>query len=108
MLGCLRMYNPEGDSFEWGSWLIVEEASPLVALESAICMYSYARRLGFLTAKINVRKENISVWKFHENVFGAVLLEETGLDLFYEVSAEAIDMRLKKYKSLLLHKDNEL
>ena len=39
MLGCIRMYNPSRDSFEWGSWLIVSGALPFVALESALSMY---------------------------------------------------------------------
>lgn len=100
-LGCIRMYNPTKTSFEWGSWLIIEGAAPNVALESALLIYSYARRLGFLTAKIDVRKDNVTVWKFHEKIFGAILVSETEIDRFYEVSAEAIDKRLKRYQKLL-------
>lgn len=100
-LGCIRMYNPKNTSFDWGSWLIVEGAAPHVALESALSMYSYARRLGFLTAKIDVRKDNVTVWKFHENIFGAKLLRENDLDRFYEVPTEEIDKRLKKYNRLI-------
>ena len=100
-LGCVRMYNPKGTSFEWGSWLIVEGSAPYVALESALSIYSFARRLGFLTAKIHVRRDNYAVWKFHENVFGAVLVKETDIDRFYEVSADEIDKRLERYKRFL-------
>ena len=104
-LGCIRIYNPTETSFDWGSWLIVEGAAPYVALESALSLYSYARRLGFLTAKIDVRKDNEKVWKFHENIFGAKLLQENEIDRFYEVTTEDIDMRLKKYKRLLISSD---
>ena len=104
-LGCIRIYNPTETSFDWGSWLIVEDAAPYVALESALSIYSYARRLGFLTAKIDVRKDNVTVWKFHENIFGAKLLRETDIDRFYEVTTEDIDMRLKKYQRLLISAD---
>jgi len=104
-LGCIRIYNPTETSFDWGSWLIVEGAAPYVALESALSLYSYARRLGFLTAKIDVRKDNETVWKFHENIFGAKLLQENDIDRFYEVTTEDIDMRLKKYQRLLISAD---
>lgn len=100
-LGCIRMYNPTKTSFDWGSWLIIEGAAPNVALESALLIYSYARRLGFLTAKIDVRKDNEAVWKFHEKIFGAVLVSETEVDRFYEVRSEEIDNRLKRYQKLL-------
>lgn len=104
-LGCIRIYNPTETCFDWGSWLIVGGAAPYVALESALSLYSYARRLGFLTAKIDVRKDNVTVWKFHENIFGAKLLRENDIDRFYEVAAEEIDMRLKKYQRLLISAD---
>ncbi|MDA8914087.1 GNAT family N-acetyltransferase [Amylibacter sp.] len=104
-LGCIRIYNPTETSFDWGSWLIIEGAAPYVALESALSIYSYTRRLGFLTAKIDVRKDNLTVWKFHENIFGAVLVSETDLDRFYEVSTEEIDMRLQKYRKILISID---
>ena len=104
-LGCIRIYNPIETSFDWGSWLIVDGAAPYVALESALSLYSYARRLGFLTAKIDVRKDNVTVWKFHENIFGAKLLRENDVDRFYEVTSEEIDMRLKKYRRLLISAD---
>ena len=107
-LGCIRIYNPTGTSFDWGSWLIVEGAAPYVALESALTLYSYAHRLGFLTAKIDVRKDNVTVWKFHENIFGAKLLQENEIDRFYEVTTEDIDMRLKKYKRLLISSDERI
>lgn len=100
-LGCIRMYNPTNISFDWGSWLIIEGAPPNVALESALLIYSYARRLGFLKAKLDVRKDNVKVWKFHENIFGAVLVSENEIDRFYEVNAEEIDKRLKKHHKLL-------
>ena len=101
-LGCIRIYNPTETSFDWGSWLILEGAAPYVALESALSLYSYARRLGFLIAKIHVRKDNVTVWKFHENMFGANLVKESDVDRFYEVASEEIDMRLHKYRKFLI------
>ena len=104
-LGCIRIYNPTQTSFEWGSWLIVDGAAPYVALESVVSIYSYTRRLGFVNAKIDVRKDNVTVWKFHENIFGAVLVSESDVDRYYEISADEIDQRLEKYRKLLIAKN---
>ena len=101
MLGCIRMYNPSRDSFEWGSWLIVSGALPFVALESALSMYSYAKRLGFRQAKVDVRQENINVWKFHENMFDAVLIKQDEFNRYYQIDQKMIDLNLERYKSLL-------
>tara|TARA_B100001093_G_C26565307_1_gene900517 strand:+ start:241 stop:774 length:534 start_codon:yes stop_codon:yes gene_type:complete len=101
-LGCVRMYNPVGSSFQWGSWLIVNGTSPNVALESALLIYSYARRLGFTKAKINVTQKNINVWKFHENVFNAMLINQNSVERFYEVSEKTIDDKLLKHRKLLV------
>jgi hypothetical protein len=100
-LGCVRMYDPTPTSFVWGSWLIVDGAAPHVALESALLIYSYARRLGFKTAKLDVRQKNKNVWKFHERVFGAVLVRQDRIDRFYELDDNLIDKNLHSYRALL-------
>jgi len=45
------------------------------------------------------------VWKFQEKVFGAKLLRENDIDRFYEVTSKEIDMRLQKYRRLLISAD---
>nr|WP_281388644.1 GNAT family N-acetyltransferase [Litorivivens lipolytica] len=106
-LGCVRMYNPSGKSFEWGSWLMISGAPPFAALESALLIYRYAVDLGFEEARLEVRQDNVSVWKFHENVFGARLVDESERDRFYIVEKSMIKRvlrvhakRLRSYKSL--------
>ena len=49
-------------------------------------VYAYAIDfLGFESAHFYVRKENTTVWKFHER-FGAKRIGETHLDYFYHLS----------------------
>ncbi len=100
-LGCIRIYNALDDSFEWGSWLIVNGAPPLVALESALLVYQFAFDLGFKTAIVSVRQVNRTVWKFHENIFNACLTNETVKYRFYEVNKKSILYALNRHAKLL-------
>jgi RimJ/RimL family protein N-acetyltransferase len=100
-LGCVRIYDPIGNSYCWGSWLMLDGLGPLVAIESALLVYSYGVSLGFSEARIDVRKGNESVWKFHEQFAGAELVKEDNLDRFYVVKAERISPMLKKYSEFL-------
>ena len=82
-LGTVRIYDIIGDSFCWGSWLLIDGLSPSIALESALLIYEYAfYYLGFLNVHFDVRKGNIKVQRFHEN-FGAKRTGETDLDILY-------------------------
>ena len=100
-LGCIRMYDPIGNSYCWGSWLMRDGLGPLVAIESALLVYSYGVSLGFTEARIDVRQRNESVWKFHEKFAGAELIKEDDLDRFYVVKAEKISRMLAKYGEFL-------
>ena len=100
-LGCIRMYDPIGNSYCWGSWLMLDGLGPLVAIESALLVYSYGVSLGFTEARIDVRQRNESVWKFHEKFAGAELIKEDDLDRFYVVKAEKISRMLAKYGEFL-------
>jgi len=41
-LGCLRVYDAVGDSYCWGSWLMVDGLGPLVSIEAVLLVYAYA------------------------------------------------------------------
>lgn len=101
-LGTVRLYDPQGDSFCWGSWILAAGAPSTAAIESALMVYAYACDcLGFKTAHFDVRKGNERVWRFHER-FGAVRVFESELDYFYKIENEKIvlgRMRYKKYLS---------
>ena len=100
-LGCIRMYDPIDNSYCWGSWLMLDGLGPLVAIESALLVYSYGVFLDFTEARIDVRQRNESVWKFHEKFSGAELINEDDLDRFYIVKAEKISRMLAKYGEFL-------
>ncbi len=99
-LGTVRMYDQQGDSFCWGSWVVAEEAPSHTAIESALLLYTYALALGFKRAHFDVRKGNLSVIKFHER-FGAVRTGETEDDFLYTISKDKILSTLDKYKKYL-------
>lgn len=100
-LGCVRMYDPIGNSYSWGSWLMLDGLGPLVAIETALLVYAYGVFLGFSEARIDVRQKNESVWNFHEKFAGAHLIKQDDVDRFYIVKAEKITSMLSKYSELL-------
>ena len=99
-VGTVRLYDRQGSSFCWGSWIIKEGCPGTYAIESALMVYQFARSLGFDRAHFNVRKQNESVWRFHER-FGAVRTGESGEDYTYSISAAAIRASLEKYARYL-------
>lgn len=88
-LGTVRIYDViNNDDFCWGSWLIKNEAPSTTAIASAVLIYEYAfYKLGFSKVHFDVRKDNLSVRKFHER-FGAQKYSENELDVFYRYSKE--------------------
>jgi RimJ/RimL family protein N-acetyltransferase len=99
-LGTVRLYDQREDSFCWGSWIMKEGAPASSAIESALMVYHYGLQLGFKRAHFDVRKANVSVWKFHQR-FGAEKVGESDEDLHYEISEQAIRSSLQKYAKYL-------
>jgi len=100
-LGCVRIYDPDDTSYCWGSWLMVSGLSPLVSIESAVLIYAYGKYLGFESARIDVRKDNVHVWTFHERLCGAERVRETESQYYYRMSAASIDTFLAKFPHLV-------
>jgi len=99
-VGTVRLYDQRGDSFCWGSWIIKADMPGNYAIESALMVYRYALGLGFTRAHFEVRKDNVSVWRFHER-FGAVKTGETEHEFLYAISGESIAASLEKYSRYL-------
>jgi RimJ/RimL family protein N-acetyltransferase len=100
-LGSVRLYDPQGDSFCWGSWILKDGAPQSAAIESALIVYSYAvDHLGFKEAHFDVRKGNESVWRFHER-FGAKRFAETDQDYLYKIGQKEIGVARQRYKKFL-------
>lgn len=100
-LGTVRLYDPQGDSFCWGSWVLAADAPGAAAIESALMVYAYAtEHLGFQASHFDVRKGNERVWRFHER-FGAVRVAASDLDYFYQIAREKILLARTRYKKYL-------
>ena len=99
-IGTVRLYDNIGTSFCWGSWILVDGCSKFAAIESALMIYNYAIYLGFDRAHIDVRNDNTSVIKFHEN-FGAKLIKKDDIDSFYSIDRDSINKSLNRFKRFL-------
>lgn len=100
-IGTVRLYDAQGDSFCWGSWILKEGRPRQAAMESALMVYAYAiDHLGFKACHFDVRKGNANVIKFHER-FGAQIVEETELDFLFTLSLDAISKSRLRYTEFL-------
>ena len=100
-IGTVRLYDPQGESFCWGSWILTSNRPNHAAMESALMVYAYAvDHLGFQAAHFEVRKGNERVWRFHER-FGAERVSENELEFLYEINRTAIDHSRIHYKKFL-------
>lgn len=100
-IGTVRLYDPRGESFCWGSWILHSSRPSHAAMESALMVYAYAvDHLGFKAAHFEVRKGNERVWQFHER-FGAVRTSETELEYHYQIEAAAIAASRTRYRRFL-------
>jgi RimJ/RimL family protein N-acetyltransferase len=99
-VGTVRLYDQRGDSFCWGSWIKSDQAPASFAIESALMIYHYALHLGFGSAHFEVRRENTGVIAFHER-FGARVVDENDVELFFELDGAAIRTALDKFARFL-------
>ena len=99
--GTVRLYDAQGNSFCWGSWILKEGVPQTAAIESALMVYAYAiDHLKFEAAHFDVRKGNESVWRFHER-FGAMRVGETTMDYLYSIDFAQISRARNRYKKYL-------
>ena len=100
-IGCIRMYNADFLSYEWGSWLMIDGLNPLLAIEAIAILYSYGKFLGFSCARLEVRQENRAVWNFHEKYALARLISMDDVNRLYLMDLSTIDTFLAKHESQL-------
>lgn len=100
-IGTVRLYDPQGDSFCWGSWILKDGRPSHAAMESALMVYAYAiDHCGFTASHFDVRKANERVWRFHER-FGAQRIKESETDYFYALNIENMCSSRNRYKKFL-------
>ena len=99
-VGTVRLYDQVGDSFCWGSWILKQGTPASYGIESALIVYKFALACGFKKSHFDVRKQNTSVWRFHER-FGAVRTGETEHDYLYMIGLGEIQKSLARYAKYL-------
>ena len=99
-LGTVRLYDAQGQSFCWGSWMMVPGAPATAAMESALIVYHYALSLGFRAAHFEVHVDNAPVRRFHER-FGARCTGQRADQLQYELAAADLQAAVAKYSRWL-------
>ena len=100
-IGTMRIYDAQGESVCFGSWILTDESPSHAGIESALMVYAYAIDcLNFRAAHFEVRKENKAVWRFHEK-FGALKTGETADNFLYRIDYEAIMRSRLRYKRYL-------
>jgi len=82
-VGTIRIYDIQGRSFCWGSW-IIQRGNPVhVAIKSALLIYDYGFSvLKYDQSHFDVRVENTSVNKFHQRM-GAELVKSDAVNNYY-------------------------
>lgn len=96
-LGTVRMYDADGQSFAWGSWIIKDGAPMVAGIESALIVYAFALEyLGFVQANAMVHKDNARVLSFHER-FGGHRVAEQDDQYAILMPPEAIRSSLRRY-----------
>lgn len=99
-VGTVRLYDAQGRSFCWGSWIKAEGAPPGFAMESALMVYHYGQSLGFEASHFDVRIGNERVCAFHERL-GAKRVRSSTLDHFYVMDQAAIRCALATHARFL-------
>jgi RimJ/RimL family protein N-acetyltransferase len=104
-LGTVRIYDIQGDSFCWGSWIIKDGAPTYTSIESAIMIYEYAfYKLKFKKSHFSVKKENKKVIAFHKRL-GAQIVEEVDDDSIFSESLEEYEKIRDRYLKFVQTQD---
>lgn len=106
-LGTVRIYDIQGDSFCWGSWIISDSAPIGTAMESALLLYDFAFfSLHYKNSHFDVRKDNRRVVKFHER-FGAQITREDESNFYFSYNIISYLNARQKYSKHLQEVRNE-
>lgn len=101
--GTVRIYDIQGDSFSWGSWILNENKTRYSAIESAYLIYSFGfDQLGFKKCHFDVRRENTKVISFHEKM-GAYRTGETDIDILFEITPSIVASSKEKLPTKLFN-----
>jgi RimJ/RimL family protein N-acetyltransferase len=98
--GTLRLYDFQGDSFCWGSWIMQPGSPGKAALESALLAYRCGfEELGFARSHFEVDKANDRVVAFHQR-FGATVVREDEKNYYFQFSRTDFESACLRYAKL--------
>ena len=81
--GLVRLYDIEGDSFTWGSWILDHNKSRKAALESAVLSFSVGfDMLSLQEAHVDVRIDNNRAFSFYKRL-GMTEVHRDERDIFF-------------------------
>ena len=107
-VGTVRLYDFQGDSFSWGSQMIVSGAPSSAAIASALLVYEFAfYTLGFKRSHFSVRILNERVVASHQR-FGAKIDHSDDLDYFFtygKADCERTRSRYTRFLPVVLEND---
>lgn len=96
-IGTYRIYDLKDDSFCIGSWLMIDNCSPIDMMEGEYLAKMFAfKATGFNKFHFDVRKDNKKVIRYHK-MMGAKVVGETELDYLFECTKEDYLNNIKKY-----------
>ena len=100
-IGTYRIYDLKDDSFCIGSWLMIDNCSPIDMMEGEYLAKMFAfKATGFNKFHFDVRKGNIQVQRFHE-MFGAIRTGTTELDILYKYNKSIYQQNKQKFRKML-------
>lgn len=100
-IGTIRIYDIQGDSFCWGSWILIPGAPQRASVESIFRLFDFAfNSLGYKKSHFDVRKKNLRVATFYKRM-GAIITSEDHVNLYLEYTRETHWKTRKKYLRVL-------
>lgn len=96
-IGTYRIYDLRKDSFCIGSWLMINDCSPMEMLEGEFLAKKFAfEKTAFNKFHFDVRKDNKKVIRYHK-MMGAKQVGETELDYLFECTREEYLKNISKF-----------
>lgn len=99
-VGTVRLYDQQGESFGWGSWILSSNAPKSSAVETTLLVYFFGIRCGFRAAHCDVAKVNDRLWRYHEGL-GARRVGEDEENYHYKIDIDAMRAALDQYRRLI-------
>ena len=103
--GVVRLYDINGDQFNWGSWILDHNKPRKAALESALLSFGFGfEAIGLTAANVEVRVNNTRAVAFYRR-FNMTETHRTEQDIFFLFPRMQFDADKGAYRSILESED---